>query len=91
MSLEKTLQEIRNSTYELCGTTDALQVYAAPAQAGDTVTLIKDLNVNGANFMAKRGTAAGNISLSSDNAEHFEDRLNGQQNVILTQFVKKPN
>ncbi len=58
-------------------------------QAGDTVTLIKDLNVKGANFTAKRGTAVRNISLVHDNAEQIEGRVSGQQIVILTQFVKK--
>lgn len=57
--------------------------------AGDTVTLIKDLTVKGANFTAKRGTAVRGISLVADNAEHIEGRVNGQQIVILTQFVKK--
>ncbi len=60
-------------------------------QAGDTVTLVKDLNVKGANFTAKRGTAVRGISLVADNAEHIEGRINGQQIVILTQFVKKSN
>ena len=58
-------------------------------EAGDTVTLIKDLNVKGANFTAKRGTAVRNISLVQDNAEHIEGKVSGQQIVILTQFVKK--
>lgn len=57
--------------------------------AGDTVTLIKDLNVKGAGFTAKRGTAVRNISLSRDNENHIEGRVEGQQIVILTQFVKK--
>ena len=57
--------------------------------AGDTVTLIKDLNVKGAGFTAKRGTAVRNISLVQDNAGHIEGRVNGQQIVILTEFVKK--
>ncbi len=57
--------------------------------SGDTVVLIKDLNVKGANFTAKRGTAVRNISLSHDNPEHIEGRVNGQHIVILTQFVKK--
>lgn len=57
--------------------------------AGDTVTLIKDLNVKGAGFTAKRGTAVRNISLVADNPEHIEGRVNGQQIVILTKFVKK--
>lgn len=59
--------------------------------AGDTVTLIKDLNVKGANFTAKRGTAVRGISLVSDNPQHIEGRVNGQQIVILTKFVKKSN
>jgi protein PhnA len=63
----------------------------AQLAAGDTVTLIKDLNVKGAGFTAKRGTAVRNISLVPDNAEHIEGRVNGQQIVILTQFVKKSN
>lgn len=57
--------------------------------AGDTVTLIKDLNVKGTSFTAKRGTAVRGISLSPDNAGHIEGRINGQQIVILTQYVKK--
>ena len=58
-------------------------------EKGDSVTLIKDLNVKGANFTAKRGTAVRNISLVPDNPEQIEGRVNGQQIVILTQFVKK--
>jgi len=60
-------------------------------EAGDTVTSIKDLNVKGANFTAKRGTAVRGISLVADNAEHIEGKVNGQQIVILTKFVKKSN
>lgn len=58
-------------------------------EAGDSVVLIKDLNVKGAGFTAKRGTAVRNITLVHDNAEHIEGRVNGQQIVILTQYVKK--
>lgn len=61
----------------------------AVLEAGDTVTLIKDLKVKGANFTAKQGTAVRNISLVSDNPEHIEGRVEGQRIVILTQFVKK--
>ena len=63
----------------------------AVLQAGDAVTLIKDLTVKGAGFTAKRGTAVRNISLVPDNSEHIEGRINGQQIVILTQFVKRSN
>jgi len=56
---------------------------------GDTVVLIKDLNVKGAGFTAKRGTAVHRISLVQDNAAHIEGRVEGQRIVILTEFVKK--
>lgn len=58
-------------------------------ESGDTVVLTKDLNVKGAGFTAKRGTPVRNISLVYDNAEHIEGRVNGQQIVILTKYVKK--
>jgi len=58
-------------------------------QNGDTVVLIKSLNVKGANFMAKRGTTVRRISLVADNPEHIEGRVDGQHIVILTKFIKK--
>ncbi|NQT68146.1 MAG: PhnA domain-containing protein [Desulfobacteraceae bacterium] len=63
----------------------------AVLEAGDTVTLIKDLNVKGANFTAKRGTVVRGISLVADNPEHIEGSVEGRQIVILTKFVKKAN
>jgi protein PhnA len=59
--------------------------------AGDDVTLIKDLNVKGAGFTAKRGTVVRGISLVHDNAAQIEGRVNSQRIVILTEFVKKSN
>lgn len=58
-------------------------------EAGDSVVLIKDLNVKGGGFTAKRGVAVRRISLVHDNPEHIEGRVEGQQVVILTQYVKK--
>ena len=58
-------------------------------QAGDTVTLIKDLDVKGAGFTAKRGTAVRNIGLVADNPEHIEGRVNGTRIVLLTKYLKK--
>ncbi|QOY52139.1 PhnA domain-containing protein [Candidatus Sulfurimonas baltica] len=58
-------------------------------QAGDTVVIIKDLEVKGAGFTAKRGTAVRNISLVHDDAEHIEGRVNGTKIFILTKFLKK--
>ncbi|MBE0366256.1 PhnA domain-containing protein [Pseudoalteromonas sp. MMG013] len=56
--------------------------------AGDTVVLIKDLDVKGSSIVAKRGTAVRNIGLTS-NPDHIEGRVDGQRIVILTKFVKK--
>ncbi|MDH5358342.1 MAG: alkylphosphonate utilization protein, partial [Gammaproteobacteria bacterium] len=57
-------------------------------QSGDSVTLIKDLDVKGANFIAKRGTLVKNISLT-DKPEYIEGRVNGTRIVLLTRFLKK--
>ncbi len=61
----------------------------AVIEAGDTVVLIKDLNVKGSSLVAKRGTAVRKVSLVPDNAEQIEGKIEGQQLVILTKFVKK--
>jgi protein PhnA len=58
-------------------------------QNGDNVVLIKDLNVKGGGFTAKRGTAVRGIRLDPNNAEFIEGRVDGQQIVIITQYVKK--
>lgn len=63
--------------------------YGTVLEAGDTVILTKDLDVKGANFTAKRGTAVRGISLVPDNSEQIEGRVEGQRIVILTKFVKK--
>jgi len=76
---------------EIDKTAKHLDSNGAVLEAGDTVTLIKDLNVKGANFTAKRGTAVRGISLVDDNPEHIEGKVEGQRIVILTKFVKKSN
>lgn len=58
--------------------------------AGDSVTLIKDLDVKGANFTAKRGTLVKGISLTGDPA-NIEGKINGTQIVLKTMFLKKAN
>lgn len=60
----------------------------AVLNSGDTVVLIQDLNVKGAGFTAKRGTAVRRISLVADNAEHIEGKVDGQHIVILTKYVR---
>ena len=56
---------------------------------GDSVVLIKDLDVKGATFTAKRGAAVHNIKLVWDNPNQIEGRVENQNIVILTQYVKK--
>ncbi len=56
--------------------------------SGDSVTLIKDLVVKGANFTAKRGTMVKNIRLT-DNPEHVDARVNGIAIVLKTCFLKR--
>ena len=58
-------------------------------EAGDSVVLIKDLPVKGSSFVAKRGTAVRRVSLDHENAEYIEGKINGQQIVIVTKYVKK--
>ena len=58
-------------------------------QAGDNVVLIKDLKVKGSSMVAKQGTAVRRISLDHENAEYIEGKVDGQQIVIITKFVKK--
>lgn len=57
--------------------------------AGDTVTIIKDLDVKGAGFTAKRGTTVKNISLNASLAGHIGGRVNGVQIQLAVQFLKK--
>lgn len=58
--------------------------------SGDTVTLIKDLNVKGGGFTAKRGTVVKNINMT-DNPLHVEGKINGTMIVLVAAFLKKAN
>jgi protein PhnA len=55
---------------------------------GDSVTLIKDLPVKGANFTAKRGTLVKNIRLSEDPGL-VEGRVNKVTIFLKTEFLRK--
>ena len=65
-----------------------LDVNGVALKPGDSVTIIKDLDVKGAGFTAKRGTPVRNIGLS-DNPLHIEGRVNGQRIVIIAAYTKK--
>ncbi len=57
--------------------------------SGDSVVLIKDLKVKGSSMVAKQGTSVRNIRLDHENAEYIEGKVDGQQIVIITKYVKK--
>lgn len=56
---------------------------------GDSVVLTKTLDVKGSSISAKLGTVVRNIRLVQDNPDQIEGRVEGQQIVILTKFLKK--
>lgn len=56
---------------------------------GDSVTLIKDLKVKGANQTLKQGTVIKSIRLT-DNVEEIDCRHDGIKGLVLrTEFVRK--
>ncbi len=57
--------------------------------AGDSVVILKDLEVKGAGFTAKRGTTVTRIALPSDIDDHIEGRVNGTKIFLKTEFLKK--
>ncbi|WP_316789567.1 PhnA domain-containing protein [Pedobacter frigoris] len=61
----------------------------APLQAGDTVVLIKSLDVKGSQLNAKMGTVVKNIRLVHNNTDQIEGKIEGQTIVILTKYVRK--
>ncbi|MGL4324517.1 MAG: alkylphosphonate utilization protein [Beijerinckiaceae bacterium] len=56
---------------------------------GDSVTLIKDLKVKGANATLKRGTMIRNIRLTGDPAEIECNAEKIKGLVLRTEFLKK--
>lgn len=69
-------------------TTKAFDSNGNALNSGDSVSIIKDLDVKGAGFTAKRGTIVKNISLT-ENETQIEGRVNGVKIVLLTKFLKK--
>ena len=56
---------------------------------GDSIVILKDLEVKGAGFTAKRGTTVTRIGLAPGDAGHVEGRVNGTKIFIKTEFIKK--
>ncbi len=63
--------------------------YGAILQSGDNVVLTKSLDVKGSTVNARVGTVVRNIRLVPDNKEQIEGRIEGQQIVILTKYLRK--
>ncbi len=63
--------------------------YGAILQHGDNVVLTKSLDVKGSAVNAKVGTVVRNIRLVPNNTEQIEGRIEGQQIVILTKYLRK--
>jgi protein PhnA len=57
--------------------------------AGDSIVILKDLDVKGAGFTAKRGTTVTRIALPNDMDDHVEGRVNGTKIYLKTEFIKK--
>ena len=58
-------------------------------QNGDSVVLIKSLDVKGSTLNAKMGTVVKNIRIVEDNTDQIEGKIEGQLIVILTKYVRK--
>jgi protein PhnA len=58
-------------------------------ETGDSVSLIKSLDVKGSSLNAKMGTVVKNIRLVEENTEQIEGKIEGQMIVILTKYVRK--
>ncbi len=58
-------------------------------QDGDSVVLIKSLDVKGSTLNAKMGTVVKNIKIVEGNTEQIEGKVEGQLIVILSKYVRK--
>jgi protein PhnA len=58
-------------------------------QNGDSVVLIKSLDVKGSTLNAKLGSVVKNIRIVPENMEQIEGKVESQLIVILTKYVRK--
>lgn len=63
----------------------------AVLQNGDSVVLTKTLDVKGSQINARMGTVVKNIRLVEGNPGQIEGKVEGQQIVILTKYLRKQN
>lgn len=81
---KKTGDHENDGTVEFHQDTNGTRLYE-----GDTVVLIKTLDVKGSSISAKLGTVVKNIRLVQDNTEQIEGKVEGQTIVILTKYLRK--
>lgn len=86
--LEPELLAIADSIFEESASEPTRDSNGTVLQEGDSVSIIKDLEVKGVGFTAKQGTTVKNIHLTS-NPEQIEGRVNGVKIVLLSKFLKK--
>ena len=87
-------EEAEQSWYDKAATAEANKVTFRDANgvellAGDSIVILKDLDVKGAGFTAKRGTTVTRIALPNDMDDHVEGRVNGTKIYLKTEFIKK--
>lgn len=90
MYMEEDIKSWAESTIEDNQSNPTKDSNGANLKNGDSVTLIKDLDVKGAGFTAKRGTLVKNINLTDD-SKYIEGRVNGIKIVLVANFLKKVN
>ncbi|AWV88745.1 PhnA domain-containing protein [Bradymonas sediminis] len=56
---------------------------------GDDVTLVRNLDVKGTNFIAKQGTRVKGVRLIDGDPENVEGKVNGITLVLKTKFLKR--
>lgn len=85
------IEDELKSLVKMPPSSDAAEVFDSNGNklsSGDSVSIIKDLEVKGANFTAKRGTTVKNIALNGVEGQ-IEGRVNGVKIVLLSKFLKK--
>lgn len=63
--------------------------HGAELNAGDNVTIIKDLPVKGSSMVVKQGTMVRNIGLAKDDFDLFSGKVEGQSMWLRCEYCRK--
>ncbi len=85
---DETLERARAADVPDDAPPTVVDAYGAPLADGDAVLILKDLDVKGASFTARRGTVVKNIRLGDD-PTHVEGKVNGVAIFLKTMFLKR--